>query len=288
MSGFIDEHTGEWRRIIDLTLRFTQRSVSSEFKGTVLGRLWSLINPVATVIVFTVIFGLVFRGSVDPGRNSGIDSFALWIGIGVLFWNFLSSGIIKGMNSLVDNAGLLAKVYFPRQILIYSAVLALVVDFMFELLVLVLISLFIGGPGVLVMIPLLLFITLLAALFSTGMGLILSVVTVYFRDISHLWQIFNQVWMYASGVVFSLGMLHDVENRLFEKGWSVHGQPIPLTTIFRLNPAETFLEAVRACLYDFTPPSGAVIAACIAWGIGMFLFGTYFFSRHSARIVEEL
>ncbi len=288
MSRITEERKGEWRRIADLTLRFTQRSVSSEFKGTALGRLWSLINPLATVIVFTVIFGLVFRGSVEPGRNSGIDSFALWIGIGVLCWNFLSSGVIKGMNSLVDNAGLLTKVYFPRQILVYSAVLALVVDFMFELFVLVVISLIVGGPGVIPMIPLLLLITLLTALFSTGLGLILSIATVYFRDISHLWQIFNQVWMYASGVVFSLSMLGDVENRLVEMGWTFRGQPLPITTLFRLNPAETFLEAFRACLYDFTPPSAAVLGACTAWGLGMFLIGTHFFSRHSARIVEEL
>ena len=84
MSGITDQRKGEWQRIIDLTLRFTQRSVSSEFKGTALGRLWSLINPLATVIVFTIIFGLVFRGSVEPETNSGIDSFALWIGISVL------------------------------------------------------------------------------------------------------------------------------------------------------------------------------------------------------------
>ena len=105
--------------------------MSSEFKGTALGRLWSFINPLATVAVFALIFGVVFRGSVEPGRYSGIDSFALWIGIGVICWNFLSAGVINGMNSLVSNAGLLTKVYFPRQVLVYSAVGALVVDFLF-------------------------------------------------------------------------------------------------------------------------------------------------------------
>lgn len=276
------------RRVLDLTIRLTQRSVTSEFKGTVFGRLWSLINPLATVVVFAIIFGLVFRGSVPPGTRSGIDSFALWIGIGVLCWTFLSQGIIKGMNALIDNAGLLTKVYLPRQVLIYSAVIALVVDFLFELLVLVVISMVLGGPAVLLMIPMLLFITLLTAMFSTGMAMILSIIVVYFRDIAHLWQIFNQVWMYASGVVFSLTMLEDVENRLFEMGWHFRGQPLPVTTIFRLNPAETFLEAFRSCLYDFAIPSWPVLSACIFWGVGMFLAGHLFFNRRSARIVEEL
>ena len=67
-----------------------------------------------------------------------------------------------------------------------------------------------GGPGVLLMIPAVIAITALAMLFVIGMGLILSIASVYFRDISHLWQIFNQIWMYASGVVFSLSMLNKV------------------------------------------------------------------------------
>ena len=281
-------YNNERRRLIDLTLRLTQRTVSSEFKGTALGRIWSFVNPLATVAVFALIFGVVFRGSVDPGLHSGIDSFALWIGIGVICWSFLSGAILSGMNALVNNAALLTKVYFPREALIYSAILALAVDFIFELIVLVLVSAFMGGIAVFAMIPALIVITFFVALFSTGLSLILSITVVYFRDITHLWQIFNQVWMYASGVVFSLSMLDSVEESLFAKGWSWHSEPIPLTTIFRLNPAETFLEAYRACLYDFTLPSLPVTLACIGWSVVVFALGTWFFKRHSSRIVEEL
>lgn len=278
----------EARQTRDLTVRLTQRSVSSEFKGTALGRLWSFINPLATVAVFALIFGVVFRGRVDPGRNSGIDSFALWIGIGVLCWNFLSSAVMSSMNALVDNSGLLTKVYFPRQVLIYSAVLSLAVDFAFELLVLSAIALIMGGPGVLLMLPALLLVTLLTGMFAVGLGLILSIATVYFRDLGHLWQIFNQIWMYASGVVFPLHMLNDVQNKLFDRGWQINGGPIPITTIFRLNPAETYLEAFRSCLYDFALPSTPVWIACVAWAVVMLGLGLTFFRRHSASIVEEL
>ena len=276
------------RQTLDLTLRLTQRSVSSEFKGTTLGRLWSFINPLATIAIFALIFGVVFRNGVPPGRNSGIDSFALWIGIGVLSWTFFSSGIMASMNALVDNAGLLTKVYFPRQVLIYSAVLSLAVDFAFELLVLVIIAMILGGPGVLAMIPALLVVTVLVGMFAVGLGLMLSIATVYFRDLGHLWQIFNQMWMYASGVVFPLTMVNKVQNDLFDKGWQVNGGPIPLTTILRLNPAETYLEAFRSCLYDFALPSLPVFLACLAWAIVMLTLGLVFFRRHSASIVEEL
>ena len=276
------------RQTLDLTLRLTQRSVSSEFKGTALGRLWSFINPLATIAIFALIFGVVFRNGVPPGRNSGIDSFALWIGIGVLSWTFFSSGIMASMNALVNNSGLLTKVYFPRQVLIYSAVLSLAVDFAFELLVLVIIAMILGGPGVLAMIPALLVVTVLVGMFAVGLGLMLSIATVYFRDLGHLWQIFNQMWMYASGVVFPLTMVNKVQNDLFDKGWQVNGGPIPLTTILRLNPAETYLEAFRSCLYDFALPSQPVFLACLAWAIVMLTLGLVFFRRHSASIVEEL
>ena len=278
----------EARQTLDLTLRLTQRSVSSEFKGTTLGRLWSFINPLATIAIFALIFGVVFRGGVEPGRNSGIDSFALWIGIGVLSWTFFSSGIMTSMNALVSNSGLLTKVYFPRQVLIYSAVLSLAVDFAFELLVLVIIAMIMGGPGVLLMIPVLVVVTLLAGMFAVGLGLILSIGTVYFRDLGHLWQIFNQIWMYASGVVFPLTMLNSVQNRLFDAGWQINGAPIPIATIARLNPAETYLEAFRSCLYDFALPSLPVSLACLGWAVVMLTLGLTFFRRHSASIVEEL
>ena len=278
----------ETKRVIDLTVRMAQRSISSEFKGTALGRLWSFINPLATIAIFALIFGVVFRGGVEPGRNSGIDSFALWIGIGVLSWTFFSSGIMSSMNALVNNSGLLTKVYFPRQVLIYSAVLSLAVDFAFVLLVLVIIAMILGGPGVLAMIPALLVVTVLVGMFAVGLGLMLSIATVYFRDLGHLWQIFNQMWMYASGVVFPLTMVNKVQNDLFDKGWQINGEPIPLTTILRLNPAETYLEAFRSCLYDFALPSLPVSLACLGWAVVMLTLGLAFFRRHSASIVEEL
>ena len=125
-------------------------------------------------------------------------------------------------------------------------------------------------------------------MFAVGLGLILSIGTVYFRDLGHLWQIFNQIWMYASGVVFPLTMLNSVQNRLFDAGWQINGAPIPIATIARLNPAETYLEAFRSCLYDFALPSLPVSLACLLWSSAMLGLGLVFFRRHSASIVEEL
>lgn len=278
----------QFKDTLNLTLVLARREVSAQYKGTLLGRLWSMINPLATILVFTIIFGLIFRGQVPPGTNSGIDSFAVWIGIGVLAWGFFSGTIDFGMNSLENNAGLLTKVYFPRYTLIVSQTLFLTFNFIFELAVLIIVVALVGGIKVLLYVPLLVPIVLLTAIFCTGLALQLSIASVYFRDVSHLWGIFTQIWMYASGVIFPLNMLQDVQDRLFEMGWQMGGKPLPLVTLFRINPAETFLEAYRAVLYDFTVPPVEVWIACIAWSALAILLGVLVFRRHSPRLVEEL
>lgn len=280
--------TVQWRNNWNLVLNLARRDVASQFKRTTLGRLWSLINPLATILIFSLIFGLVFRGRVDPGLNSGIDSFALWIAAGVICWGFLSSCVSIGQGSLVSNAGLLTKVYFPRWILAVSGVVARSFNFLTELFVIVVVMALAGGPRVFLYVPVLLVISVLTAIFALGLGLMLSVATVYFRDMEHIWSIFNQVWMYASGVVFPLHMLDSLQMDLAAKGITMGGEPLPLTTIFRLNPAELFLEAYRACLYDFTLPAADVWLGCLAWTAVSLGLGVLVFRRLSDRIVEEL
>ena len=265
-----------------------KRETSAEYKGTVLGRLWSLINPLATIAVFSVIFGVIFRGGVEPGINSGIHSFALYIGIGVLCWGYLSRVILNGMNAFMGNAGLLTKVYFPRYVLVLAATAAQSFNFLFELLALLLVCIAMGGFGVLPYVPLLVPILVLTAAFGTGLALILGIASVYFRDISHLWTIFTQIWMYASGVVFPLSMLVAAQDSLFENGIGWDGKPLPLDVIFRLNPAELLLEAFRAVFYDFTVPGVEVWLGATAWAAVTLLAGVLVYRRHQAWIVEEI
>lgn len=265
-----------------------KRETSAEYKGTVLGRLWSLINPLATIAVYAAIFGVIFRGGVEPGINSHVQSFALYIGIGVLCWGYMSRVILNGMNSFMSNAGLLTKVYFPRYVLVLASTVAQTFNFLFELLALLVVCALVGGPLVFLYVPLLIPILFLTAAFGTGLALMLGIATVYFRDISHLWEIFTQVWMYASGVVFPLSMLVAAQDSLFEKGIGWKGEPLPLDVIFRLNPAELLLEAWRAVFYDFAIPGPEVWAGASAWTVVTLAVGVLVYRRHQARIVEEI
>jgi len=278
----------ELARATALTWNLAQRNIKAQFNGTVFGRLWSLVNPLVTIAVFSVVFGLIFSGRAPAGSNSGVDSFAMWIAVGVVTWTFISSAISAGMSALTGNAGLLEKVYFPRYVLVVSTVLSTMVTFATELGVLVIIMCFVGGPMVLAYVPLGIVFILLLAMFCTGVGLLLSIAVVWFRDIEHLWGLVTQVWMYASGVVFPVTLIESAQQKLFELGWGIGGQPLPLVLLFQLNPAEQFLEAFRNLFYDFAVPGPHVWIACTAWAFGMLVVGALVFRAKQERIVEEL
>lgn len=227
--------------------------------------------------------------------NSGLHNYALWIACGIIPWTFISGAIQGAMGSLTANAGLLTKVYFPRHVLVSSTVMSLVATFLVELLVIFVIMiiasmLVIGAAGLmaLVYIPVLVVVVALTACFVLGIGLMLAVGVVYFRDIQHLWGIVNQAWFYASGVVFPLSMVVSAQELLVAQGITFFGMPIPLVELFKLNPAYHYLEAFRAVLYDFTLPGLETWLVMFGWAAGMLLIGVLVFRRFQGRIVEEL
>jgi len=278
----------EFQRAVSLTWNLAQRQIRAQYNGTVLGRTWSLISPLVTIAVYSVIFGLIFASPAPVGANSGVHSFAMWVAVGVVAWTFISSSIGTAMSALIGNAGLLEKVYFPRAVLIFSAVIATTVTFATDIFVVIVIMAFVGGPGVFLGIPLLIPFILFASMFGAGVGMALSIAVVWFRDVEHLWGLVSQVWMYASGVVFPLTLVVSASNTLQRDGITINGQPLPLVFIFRLNPAEQFLEAFRSIVYGYAVPPLEVWVSCALWGIGALVVGGLIFRAKQSRIVEEL
>lgn len=283
------------RPTLSLLWNLTLREIRSQYKRTTLGRLWSLLNPIATIAIFSLIFGFLFQAPPPEGTNSGLHLYALWVACGIIPWTFISGSIQAAMSSLTANAGLLTKVYFPRHVLVTSTVMSLVATFSIELLVLTVIMLVaavitVGASGFLVLayLPVLLLVVAITAAFVLGIGLILAVAVVYFRDIQHLWGIVNQIWFYASGVVFPIALVQSAEKNLQDMGITFFGSHIPLEFIFKLNPAYHFLEAYRAVLYDFAFPDLTTWLIMLAWAAVMMLLGTLVFRRLQGRIVEEL
>ncbi|GAB3299824.1 hypothetical protein GCM10027427_23980 [Pseudoclavibacter terrae] len=272
----------------NLLVNLTLREIRSEYKRTALGRIWSLINPLAQIATFSLVFGLLFEISAPPGTNSGVHFFPLWIGIGVVSWGFISNSVNGGMGSLVSSADLLRKVYFPRWVLPLSRILANAWTYIIEIAVITLIMCFIGGPMVLAYLPLMIPLLALIIMFVLGLALILSVVVVYFRDIEHLWGILTQLWLYASGVMFPLQMVQNAQDNLTEEGSLLFGEPWPLVFLFQLNPTQRMLESIRNIVYDYQVPPLENWLYIGVWAVVMLGIGILVFTRFSKNIVEEL
>jgi len=264
---------------LNLLVNLTLREVKGQYKKTVLGRLWSLLNPLANIAVYSLVFGILVRATPPIGTNSGLQSFALWIACGIIPWGFLSTGTSLGRGALVDNAGLLTKVFFPRFVLPTSTILALASTFLTELAALALfMGLAGGGPRVLLRLPVLIPIVILNTAFVLGVSLVLSVGMVYFGDIQHIWGIFLQLWLYASGIVLPLSYVQVAQDHYH----------FPFVLIFQLNPGFQFVEAYRNVLYDFAVPSLTRWLLLLVWAVVALGAGAFVFRKFSARIVEEL
>ena len=272
----------ELARSRELLGNLTLRDVRSRYKRTVLGNVWSLLNPLAAMLIYTVVFGVLLRVTPDRGNPSGLHVFALWLLCALLPWTFFSVGIAAGMNSLVVNASLVLKVYLSRAALVVAAILAVGVTFLVELAVLAVVLL-IFGANPLPWLPVVLLLALLLAAFAVGVGLLLAIANVYFRDTQHFVAILLQMWFYLTPILYPVSYVADQQERL-----AADGRDLPLLTLFKLNPMEHFVAAFRALLYDNRWPDGVDLLVCaltagIALTAGLLVFG-----RYEGRLAEEL
>lgn len=258
----------------ELLFNLTSKEVKSQFKRTVLGRLWSFINPIATLLIYTVVFGSLLKVAPPEGAH-GVRNFTLYLAAALIPWTFFSSAIVNGMGAVVGNSGLLTKVYFPRWTLVVSAILALGNTFLIELSVVVVVMAVFIGPQVFLFLPLLVVLMAITLAFCTGLAMLLSVALVYFRDTQHFITLFMQIWFYTVPIIYPITLVTDkVSPSVFK--------------LYELNPAEAIVTAYRTMLYDFRVPAWDEWAICIGWAAVVLFIGVKVFEKFSARIVEEL
>ncbi|HEX4402409.1 MAG TPA: ABC transporter permease [Galbitalea sp.] len=267
----------------ELLFNLTQREVKGKYKRTILGQLWSLANPLALMLIYTLVFYFILRVQPDPGSPSGLNIFALWLLCGLLPFTFVSTVLNVGLNSLVANANLIQKVYFSRIVLPLSIVGSSAYNWLFEMAVLV-IALSIVGGFVLPWIPLLLVAMLLLAVFAAGLALMLAVANVYFRDTQYFMTIFLQIWLYLTPVIYPLTT---VQNDSAKVG-GLLGTHITIADIYGLNPMEHFVTLFRELLYDERWPDGTEWLICGAWAIAAAVAGLLIFRRNERKLAEIL
>jgi ABC-2 type transport system permease protein len=267
----------------ELTLNLTLRELRGKYKRSLLGWSWSLLNPLATVIIFAVVFKYFLKVTPPVGDPSGLNNFALFLVCGLLPWNYLSNGLNGAMLTVVGNANLVKKVYFPREALVVSNVASWVYSLLIELGTMCLFFLFFGNM-VIPWIPVVLGLILLQTVFVLGLALLLSALNVYFRDIQHLFGIVLLGWFYATPVVYPISLVEQAD----KNGPELLGHPIPLLTLYKLNPMTRLVEAYRDALYDLRFPPLADVLYILGCGIVMLVIGWYVFNRLEGRMAEEL
>jgi ABC-2 type transport system permease protein len=179
-----------------------------------------------------------------------------------------------GTNSMLVNAALVKKVSFPREVLVFSNSLHGIVQFGIEMGLLT-VALLIGGSVFLPWLPVVVLQMFLLALFATGLALGLAAANVYFRDLGYLWQIFTQVWFFATPIVYTPEI---IDGRV----------PNWVEMLMRLNPMAVFVQGFRRSMYDGMFPGWDNLGACALVGIIAMVLGWSLFTKLSRRFAEEL
>ena len=263
----------------DLTLNLTLRELRSRYKKSFLGWTWSLLNPLSTVIVYSIVFAFFLKIEPPRGDPSGLKNFAAFLLCGLLPWNYLSNSMNGSMGALIGNANLIKKVYFPREVFVVSAIGSLLVSFLIELGVLAGILLLLGNM-VLPWIPVVLVLVAIQSFFVLGIGFLLSVLNVYFRDVQHLISIALMALFYSAPIVYPISVVPDQAH--------LAGVTIPLGTLYRLNPLVTLVQSYRDAMYNLRFPPLLSVLYLIAWSAVLMALGLWVFQKLDRRLAEEV
>ncbi|MBR1729694.1 MAG: ABC transporter permease [Selenomonadaceae bacterium] len=235
------------------------RDIKKKYRRSVLGVLWSLLNPLLTMIVTAMIFSNLFRFD--------IVNFPLYLLCGQIIVTFYNESTSFAMSSIIENGSLLKKVYIPKYLFPVSRVISSCVNLFFTLpalfLILIVTKMSLPLESFTFIIPL-----LLMFFFCLGVGLILSTIAVYFRDIFHLYGVFLSVLGYATPVFYPESIVP--ESYMF---------------IFKINPLYFYLKAFRQAIYDGQFPELDLILICFAMAIAALSIGIFLFRKYHNNFI---
>jgi ABC-2 type transport system permease protein len=257
----------------ELTRSLTAREIRGQYKGSVLGWLWSLLNPLAQIVTFTLVFSVILRTPPLKGDPSGLHNYTLYLITGLIPWNLFAAGVSGTTGSLLAQASLITKVYFPRSTVVVSKTLAVAFTSLIEFVV-VLIVLLVAGNMIVPWLPVIALLFALELVMVLGVGLMLSVANVYFRDIQYLLAIALQLLFYSTPIIYPITL--------------VAARGPNALTLYRLNPLVRLVEAYRNVLYDLRWPSFVDVGYFAIWAVAILLLGMLVFRRFEGRLAEEL
>ena len=244
----------------DLVKLLVEKDLKLKYRRSFLGYVWSVLNPLLVMIVMTVVFRYMFRFD--------IENFPVYLFTGQLMFNFMNISTSNAMNSITSNAALLKKVYVPKYIFTFSKITSGLVDLVFSLGALVLVMIFTGARfslfNLLSIIPI-----FELYVFCIGLGMLISALNVFFRDIQYIWNAVSTAWMYLTPIFYPITAL-----------------PAKLQWIVKhLNPMYFYIGQFRDFVYSNTFPGWGIILEGLCAALLMCLIGTAVFWKKQDEFI---
>jgi ABC-type polysaccharide/polyol phosphate export permease len=239
-----------------------KRDLKVRYKRSVLGIFWTMLNPLLMMLITTIVFSNLFRGS--------IDKFPIYVLSGYLVWTFFSQSTTAASSSVLDSSGLSRKVYLPPALFPLACIVSALVNLALSLVPMLLVMIFAGGvfSWTLLSLPV---SAVVLAVFCYGVGLILSSSAVFFRDAVYTYQVLLIAWMYLTPLFYPEQII-----------------PERFRIFLLINPVYHMVELFRAPIYSGTLPDSANVIAAIGFALVLFVFGWWFFETTRRRFVAYL
>jgi ABC-type polysaccharide/polyol phosphate export permease len=250
-------------RYRELIRNLVARDLKVRYRNSVLGFVWCLLNPLLMMAVFTFVFTVLMRSS--------LPNYPVFILVGILAWNFHSTAISGAITSITSNSALVTKVYFPREVLPLSTVLANAVNFVLALVALfaMIIAFRIHLSATIVFLPIILAVQII---FSCGLALILAALTVFYRDVQNIMETLLLAWFFLTPVVWRMDDIFPRYGRV----------------MYIVNPLASIISAYRDVLYSGGMPGLDFLARTFVTSTLLLIVGYAFFRRAAKRFGEAL
>lgn len=250
---------GLCRRYSFLMRQLVSRDFKTKYKRSVLGVVWSFLNPLLTMMVQYLVFSTIFQ--------SDIPNFPVYLLTGIILFSYFGEVCGMCLTAVTGNAGLITKVYVPKIIYPLSKAVSSTVNFLLSLIPLMIVVLMTRTPvtKAVLLIP---FVIACAFMLSLGVGLLLCTLMTFFRDVQFLWGVINMIWMYATPIFYPESII-----------------PARFITVFKINPMYHIIRAFRTILISGVSPEPRALLCCVTAGVVPLVIGAWAFKRGQDKFI---
>lgn len=250
-------------RYREMLINMVRRELRGKYKGSILGFLWTFINPLLQLVVYTIVFSNIMR--------MGVSNYEIFLFVALIPWMFFSTSVLSGAGSIIYNQSLVTKIYFPREILPLSVVTSNFINMIYCSVIVLAVVLFYHmnlNLEVWFMLPVIAFIEYILVI---GIVLIVSALTVYFRDLEHILGIIVMAWQFLTPVMYPESFV-----------------PSQYQAILYLNPMTPIIISFRDVLYYGKMPVVENLVYAFLWSLIIFICGFLLFGKLQKDFAEEL